>query len=189
MKPGKITIRTAKPDDAPRLLEIYAPYVRNTSITFEYIVPAVGEFRTRVAKTLENYPYLVAECGGTVLGYAYAGAFKERAAYGWAAELSVYVDKDFCGQHIGSALYARLGEMLKRQNVTNLYACVTYSDAEDELHDNGSIRFHEKEGFALTAHFHKCGYKFSRWWDMVWMEKFIAPHSDQMQRFIPFPQL
>lgn len=189
MKPEKITIRTAKPDDAPRLLEIYAPYVKNTSITFEYEVPTVAEFRSRIAKTLENYPYLVAESGGTVLGYAYAGTFKKRAAYDWAAELSVYVDAEFRGHHIGAALYAKLKEILRRQNVTNLYACVTYSDTEDELHDNGSIRFHEKEGFALTAHFHKCGYKFSRWWDMVWLEKFIAPHSNRMHAFIPFPQL
>lgn len=189
MKPGKITVRTAKPDDAPRLLEIYAPYVENTSITFEYDVPSVAEFRSRIAKTLECYPYLVAESDGMVLGYAYAGAFKERAAYDWAVELSVYVDAKFRGRHIGSVLYAGLEEILKRQNVTNIYACVTYSDTEDELHDNGSVRFHEKEGFVLVARFHKCGYKFSRWWDMVWLEKFIAPHSDCMCAFIPFSQL
>ena len=189
MKPGKIVIRTAKSDDAPRLLEIYAPYVEKTSITFEYAVPTVDEFRSRIVKTLEKYPYLVAETNGEIAGYAYAGALKERAAYDWAVELSVYVDARFHRQNIGAVLYERLEEILKKQNVTNIYACITYSDVEDEVHNNGSLRFHENRGFTLNAHFHNCGYKFSRWWDMVWMEKFIAPHNAKTEVFIPFPNL
>ena len=189
MKPEKIVIRTATPDDAPRLSEIYAPYVENTSVTFEYEVPTEHEFRSRIENTLRKYPYLVAECGGKIVGYAYAGIFKERAAYNWAVELSVYVDSGFLRHSVGAVLYDRLEDILKKQNVTNLYACITYSDVEDAVHDNGSIRFHENRGFVLTAHFHKCGYKFSRWWDMVWMEKFIAPHDAKTEAFIPFPDL
>ena len=101
----------------------------------------------------------------------------------------MYVDARFHRQNIGAALYDRLEDILKKQNITNLYACITYSDIEDAVHDNGSIRFHENRGFVLTAHFHNCGYKFSRWWDMVWMEKFIATHNAKTEAFIPFSDL
>lgn len=187
---NRISIRTARIGDAARLAEIYAPYVERTSITFEYSVPTVGEFERRISNTLCKYPYLVAETeDGTVVGYAYAGPLKMREAYSWAVELSVYVDGDFRRCRIGSVLYGKLVEYLKAQNITNLYACITYSDIEDELHNNDSVRFHARMGFAKNAHFHNCGYKFGRWWDMIWMEKFIAPHKGDMMDFVPFPQL
>lgn len=183
-------IRVASVDDAGRIAQIYAPYVERTAVTFEYQVPSPQEFRQRISSTLAKYPYLVAcDNDGTVIGYAYAGLFKGRAAYDWAAELSVYIDEGFRRRHIGSALYCELTKILQRQNITNLYACIAYSDTEDAMLNNNSIRFHEREGFVKTAHFHNCGYKFSRWWDMVWMEKFIAPHVAEMKNFIPFPEL
>lgn len=183
-------IRQASVDDAERISQIYAPYVEHTAITFEYQVPSPFEFKQRISATLAKYPYLVAcRNDGLVVGYAYAGTFKGRAAYDWAAELSVYVDAGFCRHHVGSALYGELEKILLRQNITNLYACITYSDTEDAMHNNDSIRFHEREGFVKTAHFHNCGYKFSRWWDMVWLEKFIAPHRAEMKKFIPFSGL
>ncbi len=183
-------IRVASVDDAGRIAQIYAPYVERTAVTFEYKVPSPQDFRQRISSTLAKYPYLVAcDNDGTVIGYAYAGLFKGRAAYDWAAELSVYIDEGFRRRHIGSALYGELQKILLRQNITNLYACIAYSDAEDAMLNNNSIRFHEREGFVKTAHFHNCGYKFSRWWDMVWMEKFIAPHKADMENFIPFPEL
>ena len=87
----EITIRTAVRQDAEALLQIYAPYVKNTAITFEYDVPSVEEFAGRISKVLQKYPYLVAEVNGEPVGYAYAGPFKERAAYDWAVETTVYV--------------------------------------------------------------------------------------------------
>ena len=86
-----IQIRAAVPTDAPALLAIYAPYVEQTAITFEYDVPAEAEFTRRIADTLQNYPYLVAEQDGVPVGYAYAGKFHERAAYDWSVETSIYV--------------------------------------------------------------------------------------------------
>lgn len=105
---SSITLRAARPDDAAALLEIYAPYVTGTAISFEYDVPSVEEFRARIEHTLKKYPYIVAESGGEIVGYAYTGEFKERAAYGWSVETSIYVarGKKRCG--IGSGCTVRL---------------------------------------------------------------------------------
>ncbi len=185
-----IRIRTAVPVDAEALLDIYRPYVLSTAITFEYDVPTVEDFRQRIVATLSRYPYLVAEdAHGKPVGYACAGAFKTRAAYDWAAEVSVYVDARHHRKGIGQALYETIEDTLKRQNVTNLNACITFAEVEDGLHHNDSMRFHQRLGYELVAHFHQCGYKFDRWWDMVWMEKLIAPHQVPQPKFIPFSRL
>ena len=105
---GVITIRTAVQQDAKVLLEIYAPYVKKTAITFEYDVPSVEEFARRISKVLQKYPYLVAEVNGEPVGYAYAGPFKERAAYDWAVETTVYVRENMKKSGIGRALYTAL---------------------------------------------------------------------------------
>ena len=178
----KLKLRIAAPDDAAALLAIYKPYVENTTITFEYDVPTLEEFTARIAHTLERYPYLIALSDGEPVGYAYAGPFKNRAAYAWAVELSVYVRKDFRGTGIGKALYAAMEEVLRRQHVTNLNACITYPSV-------GSEQFHEKLGYTTVAHFHKCGYKLGRWLDMIWMEKILAEHADTPAPFLPFSAL
>ena len=90
----RIDIRVATPEDAKELLAIYAPYVEETAITFEYTVPTAEEFAGRMKKTLTRYPYLVAEKEGELLGYAYAGPFKAKAAYDWSVETTIYVKKD-----------------------------------------------------------------------------------------------
>ena len=88
-----LRIRTARLSDAPALLKIYAPYVEKTAITFECTVPDIEEFAARMRATLRRYPYLVAERGDEIVGYAYAHRLQERAAYQWGAELSVYLDR------------------------------------------------------------------------------------------------
>lgn len=163
-------IRIADESDAPRLLEIYSPYVKNTAVTFEYDIPSVDEFKNRISSVLDKYPYLVAVMDGRIVGYVYASSFHERAAYRWAAELSVYVEQGYQQRGIGKALYHKMEELLRKQNVTNLNVCIAYPNP-------GSIRFHEKEGYRLVGHFSKCGYKLGRWWDMVWMEKWIGAHT------------
>jgi phosphinothricin acetyltransferase len=152
--------------------------VEHTAITFEYEVPTVAEFKNRIETTLKKYPYLVAEKDKELLGYAYAGAFKERAAYDWAVETSIYVRMDLKRQGIGSLLYATLEKALKAQGILNLNACIAYAVCEDEFLTNDSVYYHEKQGYIKVAHFHKCGYKFNRWYDMVWMEKIIGEHTD-----------
>lgn len=169
-------IRTAVPEDAQAILSIYAPYIRSTAITFEYDVPTVAEFTRRIETTLQRYPYLVAEEGSRILGYAYAGPLKGRAAYDWSCELSIYLAPEAKGRGLGRALYGALEGRLKEMGITNLYACIAYPKEEDEYLTKNSVDFHRHLGFAPIGHFHDCGYKFGRWYDMVWMEKLIAPH-------------
>lgn len=172
-----ITIREATADDAKALLDIYAPYVTDTAVTFEYDVPTTDDFRQRIAHVRQRYPYLVAEDCGRIVGYAYASPFKERAAYQWAVETSIYVNGD-CHHHgIGRRLHEALEERLLRQGILNMNACISYIDTPDEYLNHDSIKFHERMGYTLVAHFHLCGKKFGRWYDMVWMEKLIAPHT------------
>lgn len=166
-------IRSATPADAAALLAIYAPYVTDTAITFEYEVPSEAEFRSRIQKTLATHPYLVAEQDGQIVGYAYASTFKGRAAYDWSVELSIYCARECQRQGIGTALYAALEAELYRRNFRNLYACIAYPDPEDEYLTLDSVKFHEKQGYTLCGTFHRCGYKFGRWYHMVWMEKRI----------------
>lgn len=175
-------IRVATPEDAPALVEIYAPYVQNTAITFEYEVPKADEFSDRILHTLEKYPYLVAAEKNCILGYAYASAFKARAAYSWSVETSLYVREDLRHQGLGSALHKALEEQLRRQHVCNLCACITYPNP-------ASIAFHERHGYRLTAHFHCSGFKLGAWHDMVWMERELCPHTIPPLPFIPFSQL
>ncbi|MBP5418605.1 MAG: N-acetyltransferase [Bacteroidales bacterium] len=170
-------IRIAKTDDAEALLAIYTPYVEKTAITFEYDVPSIDEFRNRIIAVSAKYPWLVAVDNGNIVGYAYASAFKERAAYQWSVETSIYVDNDRKRSGIGRLLHDALEEALKRQGVLNMNACIAYCEPEDEFLTLDSVRFHERLGYSLVAHFHKCGKKFDRWYDMVWMEKLIGEHK------------
>ncbi|MEO2262390.1 N-acetyltransferase family protein [Dorea sp. YH-dor228] len=169
-------IRIATENDAEELLEIYAYYVENTAITFEYEVPSVEVFRERIRKTLCRYPYLVAEHNGTIVGYTYAGPFKERRAYDWAVETTVYVSKDARKQGIGRELYEALERVLALQNIVNLNACIGYPVEEDEYLTKNSVQYHEHMGYRWVGEFYKCGYKFGRWYNMVWMEKCILEH-------------
>lgn len=184
-----LTIRPATEADAPALLEIYAPYVTETAVTFEYEVPTPAEFARRIAGTLERYPYLVAEREGQALGYAYAGCFKDRAAYDWAVETSIYLRRDCRGQGIGTRLYGVLEGCLARQGVLNLNACVACPEREDEYLTLDSLRFHEARGYRPVGRFTRCGYKFRRWYDMVWMEKHIGSHLRDQPPVVPFSNL
>jgi L-amino acid N-acyltransferase YncA len=185
-----IAIRPAVPGDAEALLGIYAPYVEKTAITFEYTVPSAAEFRGRIEHTLQKYPYLTASCGGKAVGYAYAGPFGSRAAYDWAVETSIYVSFDKRRAGIGRRLYAALEACLAAQGILNLNACIAYppSGADDEYLTSGSVSFHEKLGYRMVGRFSECGYKFGRWYDMVWMEKHIGPHLAVQPPVVPFPR-
>lgn len=124
MRDENIRIRAAAPEDAAQLLDIYTPYVEQTAITFEYDVPTLEEFQRRIARTLQRYPYLTAERGGELLGYAYLSPFVGRAAYQWAAETSIYLRMDSRGLGLGRALYEAIEGIARAQNLTNLEACI-----------------------------------------------------------------
>ena len=177
-----MNIRLATPADAEALLDIYAPYVRDTAITFEYVVPTVEEFRRRIERCCEKYPYWVAVEDGKVVGYAYASAFKEREAYQWAVETSIYVKMGERRKGIGRRLHEALEEALKEQGILNMNACIAFAKTEDEHLTLDSVRFHYKMGYRKVAHFHKCGCKFERWYDMIWMEKFIGEHRKKLKQ-------
>ena len=189
MEENMAKIRIAVPGDAKELLSIYAPYVEKTAITFEYDVPSLEEFQRRIRHTLERYPYLAAEQDGQILGYAYTGPFVGRAAYQWAAETSIYLRKDARRMGIGRKLYDALEDISRRQNILNLNACIGYPEQEDEYLTMDSVRFHSQMGYRMVGKFYQCGYKFGRWYHMVWMEKIIGEHRDQPAPLIPFPKL
>ena len=173
-----IRIERVTEQDAAALLEIYGPYVRETAISFEYEVPSPEEFRERIRSISAKYPYIKAvDETGRILGYAYAGAFKSRAAYDWAVETTIYVRRECRGMGTGRQLYEKLEQSLKGMGICNLNACIAYTPQPDAHLSNDSMHFHEKLGFQLVGTFHRCGYKFSSWYDMIWMEKLIAPHE------------
>ena len=281
---GERTFRVARPEDAEALLAIYAPYVEETAITFEYEVPSVEAFRARIAHTLATYPYIVAveeqegnagtgrvdgasaSCldraeanAGTahvdgasassapasgagevteahrtsehIIGYAYVGRLHERAAYDWSVETSIYVDRRARKHGLGRQLYERLEAILRAMNIISVNACIAYPGtmnkvaAADRLQDahigigdpntadrarkdpregsadsgadigedpylnTNSPDFHAHLGYQLVGHFHACAYKFDRWYDMIWMEKWIAPHPAKPEAMISFPEL
>ena len=283
---GERTFRVARPEDAEALLAIYAPYVEETAITFEYEVPSVEAFRARIAHTLATYPYIVAveeqegnagtgrvdgasascldraeanagtahvdgasvssapasgagagDVTGThrtsehIIGYAYVGRLHERAAYDWSVETSIYVDRRARKHGLGRQLYERLEAILRAMNIISVNACIAYPGtmntvaAADRLQDahigigdpntadrtrkdpregsadsgadigedpylnTNSPDFHAHLGYQLVGHFHACAYKFDRWYDMIWMEKWIAPHPTKPEAMIPFPEL
>lgn len=178
---GQFVIRRAAAEDAAALLEIYQPYITDTVITFEYDVPTVDEFAARITDTLTDFPYLVCEWDGKPVGYAYAHHIRERAAYDWAVELSIYLSPMAQGKGVGTALYQCMIDLLEIQNIRILYGCVT-------LPNEKSRRLHEKLGFVLTGVWHGSGWKFEGWHDVGWFEKRLGGDGPA-QPVVPFPAL
>lgn len=161
----RVVIRFADPArDAAAILQIYAPYIEKTAITFETEVPALDGFEKRVAGIAAQYPYLVMELDGEMIGYAYAHRQAERAAFDWNAELSIYLKEGFTGRGLGGPLYELLEALLAMQGYVNFYGVITGSNA-------GSIALHERMGYALTGRHARTGWKMGRWHDTVWMHK------------------
>ena len=149
------------------------PIYARQRITFEYEVPSIQEFEKRICKTLEKYPYLVAEENGQVLGYAYASTYYARTAYDWTTELSIYVAKSaWTRDWIG--LYTALEEELQARGYLRFLACIA-------VPNEASISMHEKRGYVQVAHFPKIGYKFNKWHDIVWMQKTIRRPDEKNQ--------
>lgn len=146
------------------MLAIYAPYVRETTYSFEYVPPTMREFGARFDATVERFPWLVCEAGGRVIGYAYASPAFERAAFQWDADISVYIDPSYHGRGIGSRFYVQIEEKLLSLGFHNVYALVTGENT-------GSCRFHEALGYTLLATLPKTGFKHGKWLDLFWYGK------------------
>lgn len=157
-------IRIVTEKDVAQMLAIYAPYVENTTYSFEYTVPTMEEFTQRFRKYTAQCPWLVWEEDGRVLGYAYGSLPFERAAYAWCAEVSIYLSPEIHGKGIGRTLYAAVEEILWKQGYRIIYALIT-------TENQGSLAFHEKVGYTYCAQFPGCGIKFGRSLGVIWMEK------------------
>jgi phosphinothricin acetyltransferase len=175
-------IRIATEADVPEILAIYAPYIENTTITFEYDVPCKKEFMQRFLTITAQFPWLVWEENGEILGYAYAAPPYARAAYSWCAEPSVYLKPEARGRGIGRKLYAALEEILSLQGYQVLYALITGEN-------KASLAFHEKLGYETRVLFENCGFKFGRWLGVYWLEKRLKTVEIPKSFPTPFPRL
>ena len=170
-----ITVRFAAPSDAAKLVSIYRPYVEETAVTFEYDTPSVAEFAARIREYGESCPYLVAECDGEPVGYAYAHQYGVRHAFRFSAELSIYVKRDFTGGGVGKRLYGALIELLTLQGFKNLYALVS-------LPNDASVALHNAFGFTEVGRERGVGYKVGRWIDLATLELAVGEHTDTDER-------
>ena len=175
-------IRLAKPEDTSAILDIYAPYIRETSITFETEVPTIESFQERISTYLTNWPWLVFEKDGQIAGYAYAGRYRERAAYQWGVECSVYIHEDYHRQGIAKALYTVLFRALKELGYRNVYAVIN-------LPNDQSVALHESMGFRYFATYEKVGYKLGRWKNVGWWQLVINEYGDDPEPVRKFSQL
>lgn len=186
---AELTFRNAVLDDAERILEIYRYYVEKTAITFEWTVPLVKEFRERMKRTMEKFPYIVALKNEKIIGYSYASAFNGRKAYEWSVEMTIYLDFNERGFGYGKQLYLAMEKILKKMNILNLNACIAYPKQEDEFLTKNSAVFHEHLGYDLAGRFHDSGYKFKKWYDMIWMEKLIGNHLENPENVLNYNQI
>ena len=157
-------IRLATETDIPQILDIYAPYVLNTAVSFEYTVPTLEEFTQRFQSITRQFPWIVWEENGKVLGYAYGSLPFGREAYRWCAAASIYLAPEAQGKGLGRMLYNTLDALLTAQGYRKVYAIITSDNP-------GSLCFHEKLGYRFLTRFENCGIKFSKLYSVVWMEK------------------
>lgn len=156
-----MNLRLATPADAAGILAIYAPYIENTSFTFETEVPAVESFAERISSYLHNWPWLVVEENGVIAGYAYASRYRERVAYQWSVECSVYIHDNYHRRRLAKVLYETLFAVLKLQGFRNVYAVIN-------LPNDRSVALHERMGFTYFATYEQVGYKLGQWKNVGW---------------------
>ena len=175
-------IRVAATADAPRIAEIYAPAVLERATSFEVIAPSADEMLSRMNKILPNFPWLVCEYDGKVIGYSYASAHHERAAYRWSGDVAVYVSDEAHRRGVGTALYTALFEILILQGYRNVYAGIT-------LPNPASEGMHSRAGFIPVGVYHHVGYKFGAWHDVAWFERVLLPTIKEPPEPSPFAEI
>ncbi len=164
-----MNIRPIKSADAQQVLDIYAPFITSSFVTFENIIPSLTDFSKRIEHISQQYPWLVATEGDQIAGYAYAGRYRDREAYQWMVESSIYMRPDFKGKKVAKRLYSALFELLKEQGICKVFAVISVPNAE-------SVGFHEHMGFSGFATYRKVGFKLGTWKDVGWWE---LPLSEQ----------
>lgn len=179
---SKVKIRLATPKDGEAILNIYKYYIENTAITFETEVPSVEAFEERIENTLSRFPWLVCEVDDVVAGYAYASKHRERAAYQWSADLSIYVDEKYHRRHIAKALYQVLEETLRLQGYYTVFAGVTSPNPKSEA-------FHATYGFDTVGVFENVGYKLEQWWGVKWFKYTLTDYQKKPTAPKEFPEV
>jgi len=154
-------VRLAKKEDAKQILDIYSPSILSAATSFEAAVPPIEEMEQRIENCLQKYPWIVCMVDGKIAGYVYGSKHREREAYQWSCESSVYVHDDCKGKGVGKELYQLLFEILKGQGFRNVYAGIT-------LPNEASIALHEKCGFSHFATYENIGYKLGHWHTVGW---------------------
>lgn len=179
---SEVRIRLATPNDGAALLNIYKWYIENTAITFETEVPSAEVFGQRIENTLARFPWVVCEVEGTVAGYAYASKHRERAAYQWSADLSIYVDEKYHGRHIAKALYQVLEETLRLLGYYTAFAGVTTPNPKSEA-------IHAAYGFDTVGVFENVGYKLGQWWGVKWFRYVLTEYTKEPAEPKAFPEV
>ena len=175
-------IRLAKISDSENILKIYEPYVKNTVISFEIEIPTINDFSRRIYETTRKYPYIVYEIDKKIIGYAYASRHRERAAYTYNVDVSIYILPEFHGKGVADKLYNCLFGLLKELGYVNAYAAYTEPNIK-------SMKFHLKHGFTIIGTHHKTGYKFGQWHDSTWLEKTINEHSNNPKNILSINEI
>ena len=175
-------LRCAAESDLPAFLEIYAPYVRETTVSFEYQPPSPAQFRERFLRVTAQFPWLAAEVNGRLAGYAYASPPFPRQAYQWLAESAIYVAPEFQGRGVGAALAEALETVLDRQGYHQLYAVITATNAS-------CLAFHRARGYKDLAVFPEAGYKHGQWLAVVWLAKVLNQPAGEPRPPAPFKNL
>jgi L-amino acid N-acyltransferase YncA len=177
-----VDIRLAKTGDAAGVLAIYAPYCETTSVSFEIAAPTQEQMRERIANVSANYPWLVAEMQGRIVGYVYGTRFRERAGYRWTAEVAVYIAADTHRRGLGKALYTSLFSILRAQGFVKAIAGITVPNP-------ASVRLHESLGFVRTGTFPGVGHKDGKWLDVGWWQLQLQPETASPREPQPFSSL
>ncbi len=175
------TLRLATAADAPGILAIYSPYIKSFGYTFETEVPPVENFAERIETYLQTWPWIVYEENGIVAGYAYAGRYRERAAYQWCTESSIYIADVYKGTGLAEALYQALFAILRKQGFKTVYAVIT-------LPNPPSTTFHERMGFTYFTTYENVGYK-AGWKNVGWWRLALGEFEPEPTPPVPFASL
>ncbi|WP_017569007.1 GNAT family N-acetyltransferase [Nocardiopsis halotolerans] len=167
-----LTVRDATPTDAPACARIYAPYVTDTAITFEYEPPTDEQMAQRITAAQRHHAWLVLEDADTVVGYAYGGPFRSRTAYQWTCEVSVYLRSERRRTGAGRALYQALLPRLAQRGMRTAVACMT-------LPNDASLGLHRSLGFEDVGVMHRVGHKHGAWHDVAWAQRDLTPFTGQ----------
>lgn len=164
-------IRLAGPNDAAGILAIYGPYCESTCVSFEIVAPSIEQIQERISRVTADYPWLVGEFDGQIVGYVYASRHHERAAYRWSVDVAVYVAAGRQRRGVGRILYEALFSILREQGLFKAFAGIT-------LPNPASVGLHESLGFRPAALYRGVGHKFGQWLDVGWWQRDLQPEID-----------